>query len=169
MIGKIALISSVTIVFGIIQSILLTEIMPLGVVPDVAMILLIAASWKYGAYAGMISGFLLGIALDTMSLSIMGFHAIIYTLIAYLFGRFFQSISKGVFLMPAFSTLSATAFKYGGSYLIAVTFSLNSAAARFFTLPTLVEAAANFIIAPLFFFLFGLLTRLLESRWRYFR
>ena len=164
MIGRILLTGFTGLLFGIIQSVFLSKIMPLGIVPDIALIILIASSWRYGSITGEISGFIIGIGIDTLGLAPLGFHALLYTLTGYLFGRMQDSVAPGPFILPVIATAIATFIKYGGAFLISMIFGLNSGAVRYFSVKTVWELAANIILAPLIFLLFAHIAGLLEGK-----
>lgn len=150
--------------FGVLQSVLFADIMPMGIVPDIALILLLAASCHYGSMTGTIAGFFIGLTFDVMGLAPLGFHAFIFTLSGYLFGLLRSSIALGRFLLPILLILAATALKYGAAYLLDLVFNLGSIAMRYFLWDTLVEAGANSLLAPLIFWLFQLVRSLAEKR-----
>ena len=164
MIGRIIITGFTGVLFGIIQSVFLSKIMPLGVVPDIALIFLIAASWRYGSIIGEISGFIIGIGLDSLGLAPLGFHAFLFTLIGYLFGRMYESVAPGPFVLPVIATAIATLIKYGGAFFLSMIFGLNSGAVRYFSLKMIWELAASIILAPLIFLLFARISRLLEGK-----
>ncbi len=149
---------------GILQSTVFAGIIPFDFVPDLALLLLIAASWRYGSMLGQIAGFFIGLAIDALSLAPLGFHAFIFTLTGYLYGRLRGNISPGAVFSPMLAALAVTPIKYGGALLLALVFGLNSGAARYFTLGTLWETIANCVLAPLVFFLFRLIGEAVDSR-----
>ncbi len=164
MIGRILITSTAGIIFGIVQSVFLSKIIPFGIVPDIAMIILIAASWKYGSLVGEISGFIIGISFDALGLAPLGFHALLYTLIGYLFGRMQDSISPGPIFLPVLAAGIATLVKYGGSFFVSLIFGLNSGAIRYFSLKTVWELAGNLLLAPLVFLFVSYLAMLFEGK-----
>lgn len=168
MIIKTVLVSLGAATLGIVQSAFLSKIMPLGIVPDIALILLITASWRYGAYTGSISGFLLGISFDMMSLSPLGFFALVYTLIGYFFGRFFASVPAKSLLISLLALLLGTALKYLLSYTLGLFLGMHSTASQYFRLESLAETGLNIIFAPLVIFLFNIIAPLIEGKRRGF-
>lgn len=159
-----AVIALIGIAFGILQSSLLSEIIPFGIVPDVALIILIAASWKYGSLSGEISGFFIGLGFDAMSLAPLGFHTFLYTLLGYLFGRLKDNIAPGVVLLPVLIAFSGTLMKYILSFLMMLIFGLNSSFSQVFSSATLWEILANMILSPALFLLVTFISRLVEGK-----
>lgn len=164
MIFQIVITSTAGIVIGILQSTLFARITPLNIVPDIALMILVASAWRYGSLPGEISGFLIGLGFDAMSLAPLGFHAFLFTLAGYLFGRMKDNISPGQVIFPVAAAVGVTAIKYGGSFLLSLTFGLNSGAIRYFSLNTVWELLANMFFAPLVFLLVSLAARLSEGR-----
>ncbi len=164
MIGRILITGTTGIILGILQSVFLSKIIPFGIVPDVAMIILIAASWRYGSLVGEISGFIIGISFDALGLAPLGFHAFLYTLIGYLFGRMQNSISPGPLFFPVLAAGIATLLKYGGAFIVSLIFGLNSGAIRYFSLKTLWELGGNMLLAPLVFLFVSYLAMLFEGK-----
>ena len=150
--------------FAILQSTIFMQILPFDFVPDLALLLLIAASWRYGSMVGQVVGFFIGIGIDALSLAPLGFHALIFTLTGYLYGRLQGNITPGAAFLPAVSAVAATLIKYGGAFLLALVFGLNAGGIRYFTLGTLWEALANMVLAPLVFLLVSLIGNLAEGR-----
>jgi len=164
MIIRVLLSSSLGVFFCVIQSVFFSKIIPLNIVPDIALIVLIAAAWRYGSLTGELIGFIIGISMDALGLAPLGFHAFLYTLAGYLFGRLQGSVSPGTFLLPVIAVLAGTVLKYGGSFLISVVFGFNSGAVRYFSLKTLWAILANTILAPLVFLLFSYAVKILEGK-----
>lgn len=164
MIIQTVILSCSGILLGVLQSTLLDNIIPLNIVPDIALIMLVAAAWRYGSLSGEISGFLIGLGFDAMSLAPLGFHAFLFAFIGYLFGRMQDNIAPGSVFFPILAALIATIIKYGGSYVLSLVFGLNSGAIRYFSLDAVWELLINILLAPLVFFLVSVAGRLTESR-----
>lgn len=164
MIIQTVILSAAGVVLGILQSTLLDNIIPMNIVPDFALIMLVAASWRYGSLSGEVSGFLIGLGFDAMSLAPLGFHAFLFAFIGYLFGRMQENIAPGPVFFPVVAAAIATIIKYGGSYLLSLIFGLNSGAVRYFSLDAVWELLINILFAPLVFFLVSTVAGLSESQ-----
>ncbi len=149
---------------AVLQSTLFTQIIPFDFVPDLAMLLLLAASWRYGAMVGQIAGFFIGLALDSLSLAPLGFHALLFTLIGYLYGRLQGNTATGSIFSPVIAALAATLIKYTGASLLALVFGLNSGLVRYFTFGTLWETLANLLLAPFVFLIVKLIGNMAGGR-----
>jgi len=169
MILGILLTTLVGTAFGFLQSTLFFGIIPLGIVSDLAMIFLVAAAWRYGSLTGEISGFLIGLSFDITSLSPLGFHAFLFTLIGFLFGRMQGSIAPGPIITPILAAGIAAFIKYLGFYLLSLLFSLDIVAFRYFILKVVFETLADMMLSPLIFLLAGFLIKLLAGRKGEFR
>jgi len=161
---KTLVVSAIGALFGVLQSTLLENLVPGGVVPDIAMIILVAAAWRYGSLRGEISGFLIGLSLDALSLAPFGFHALVYTLIGYASGRLQGTIAPSGILPPAVAVLVSTVLKYAGSFALALVFGLNSGAVRFFSVEAAWELLANTVLAVPVFFVVLLAVEMGEGR-----
>ncbi|OQX28615.1 MAG: rod shape-determining protein MreD [Spirochaeta sp. LUC14_002_19_P3] len=161
---KTILVIFITSTLGVLQSVLLVDIMPMGIVPDLALVLLLAASCRYGRMTGVIAGFFVGLTFDIMGLAPLGFHAFIYTIIGYLSGLLDSSITSGLLFLPVLITLAASALKYGGAYLLKMIIGLNPGAITPFLKGAAIEAGVNALLAPLIFWLLHIITRAAEER-----
>lgn len=160
-----ALVTTVSgILLGVLQSTLLPDIMPGATVPDLALILLIASAWSYGCSVGEISGFLIGLSFDGMTLSPLGFHAFLLTLAGYFAGQLQGRITLGVWIFPVLAVLAATVLKYAGSLLIALILDISFGSVGHFSLSTAIETVENIILTPVIFRLFSLVDRLINRR-----
>ena len=137
------------------QSTFLQSLAPMGAVPDVALILLIFLSWRYGSMFGEITGFLAGLAIDSVSLAPWGFHAFLFALAGFLVGLLSGRIAPGRVLLPSAALLVATIYKRLFARLLAAVFSLPVAEVRLFTAGFAIEIALNVILAPLVFLIAG--------------
>jgi len=137
--------------FAILQSTTLSKLIPIAVVPDIAMILLVVLAMRYGSIPGEISGFLVGLSIDAISLASFGFHAFIFVLIGYLAGKFKSNFSFNPLLVPAAVVALATLVKYASAVLLSSFFGLGLGLMRLFSLRTIWELLANIVLAPLIF------------------
>ncbi len=164
MIVRIILTVIISAVLSILQSTLLVQIMPFDFMPDLALLFFVALSWRYGSMVALIAGFIIGLNHDLLSLAPLGFHAFLYTLSGYLFGRLHNHISPGPLIMPFLAALTATFIKYGGASLLDLVFALHLGTIQTFTLNTLWETLANIALAPLVFFISYQISKLTELR-----
>jgi rod shape-determining protein MreD len=163
MIRTIVLSSLLLVLCNFIQSTWFGSIAILGVVPDLALIVLVWLSYENGIAEGPISGFLSGLAEDFISASPLGFHAFVKTATAtaaaLLHGTFF--IDR--LFLPIVLGIASTIFKALVTGLLSLLFGGAVHAYNFLDRMIWIEAAYNGIIAPLVFLLLTPLKRLLVT------
>jgi len=141
----------VMLLFVLLESTLLKKLPSNYIYPDIALIILIFFSNSRGVIEGQVSGFLVGIAEDFLSLSPLGFHSFIKTIIGFIFGN-----SKGkVFIDPIFfpmlMVLIATLIKGFTAVIISSVFLSPETSPDVFTFKFAIEIIENCICAPFVF------------------
>jgi len=154
-IKKTWLPSLIIVICVVIQSTLLRNISILNVTPDIALILLVFFSNNRGSMRGQIAGFASGIVEDFLSLSPMGFHAFIKTVIGYLYGFTHGKIFIGPIFMPMIFVGVATFTKSLLGFIIFSIF-LKEYSATLFDYKFLIELGENVFLAPFIFAFMGL-------------
>ena len=149
--------------FVIVQSVFLADILPLGLVPDIALLFILVSSWRNGPMSGIVCGFCIGLTSDALGLAPLGMHAFLYTLIGYLFGRLRGNIGPGGIIPPFIAAAIATAIKYSCAYLLGWILQMDSGTERFISMKTLYEMGLNAVIAPLFFQICFLFARIIKG------
>jgi rod shape-determining protein MreD len=104
-----------------------------------------------------LSGFTTGVIEDVLSLSPLGFHAFIRTVVGFLYGLTVGSIFVDPILMPVLLTIIATLFKALISSLLVSFLSIPAEGFSVFTGPLWIEMGYNAVLAPFLFALLGLL------------
>ncbi|MDR1932711.1 MAG: rod shape-determining protein MreD [Spirochaetales bacterium] len=146
--------TALVIGFVLLQSTALHAIAIQGVVPDLSLIAVIFIANRNGAVLGETAGFAGGIVEDFLSLSPLGFHALLKTAAGFLAGSTFGVIFIGSLFMPVLMAGAATVLKYLlSAFLLAVTNGPGTNS--LFSLSTLIEIAYNMILAPFVFALLG--------------
>jgi rod shape-determining protein MreD len=138
----------------VLQSTLLHWVAIRGVIPDLGLIILVFAAIRRGSMTAQLSGFATGVIEDFLSLSPLGFHAFIRTVIGFLYGLTVGSIFVDPILMPVILTIVATLFKALISSLLVGLLAIPAAGFSVFTGPLWIEIGYNAVLAP---FLFALL------------
>lgn len=87
--------------FVFLQTNLIHRIGGLPVTPDIALILLVFSAYKQGKFKGQLSGLSSGLLMDFLSLSPLGFHALIRTVVGYTYG----SIKGKIFIDPVLAPI----------------------------------------------------------------
>ena len=104
-----------------------------------------------------LSGFVSGVVEDVLSLSPLGFHAFIRTVVGFLYGLTEGGIFVDPILMPVILIIIATIFKALISSLLVVFLSIPAAGFGVFTGPLWIELGYNAVLAPFLFAALGLL------------
>ncbi len=158
---KAFLLSSGLIALAVVlQSTLLHWIAVRGVIPDLGLIVLVFVAIRRGSMTAQLSGFVSGVVEDVLSLSPLGFHAFIRTVVGFLYGLTEGGIFVDPILMPVILIIIATIFKALISSLLVVFLSIPAAGFGLFTGPLWIELGYNAVLAPFLFAALGLLKAL---------
>ena len=141
----------------VLQSTLLHWVAIHGVIPDLGLIILVFVAIRRGSMTAQLSGFATGLIEDVLSLSPLGFHALIRTVVGFLYGLTVGSIFVDPILMPVLLTIIATLFKALISSLLVSVLSIPAEGFSVFTGPLWIEMGYNAVLAPFLFALLGLL------------
>jgi rod shape-determining protein MreD len=138
----------------LLQSTVLQAIAFEGVVPDISLIAVIFIANRNGALLGQSAGFAGGLVEDFLSLSPLGFHALLKTVVGFLAGASFGVIFIGSFFMPMLMVGAATIVK---SLFAAIVLALTSdpLSGGLVSLATVLEIAYNMILSPFVFAFLG--------------
>jgi rod shape-determining protein MreD len=99
------------IIASVLQSTLFAQIAFLGVIPDLALSILVFSAYINGTMTGQISGFFSGLFLDFLSAAPLGLNCLVRTLIGSLIGIFKGSFFLDIFLFPVILCAIATLIK----------------------------------------------------------
>ncbi|MBB6479089.1 rod shape-determining protein MreD [Spirochaeta isovalerica] len=151
---KRLLISS-AFLFGIIiiQSTLFRYIAIYEVIPNLYLIYLVFTSFYNGGLHGTVCGFATGLVEDAVSISPLGFHSIIKTIIGSVYSSFNGLVILDRIVMPMAFVLIATVLNrllaFGVISLFNLSVPVHSVFSRFF----LIEIVYNTILTPPVFFI----------------
>ena len=137
--------------FVVIQSTILKNIFNSGYSIDLALLILIFTSYSHGSIHGELSGFITGLIEDFLSLSPLGFHALIKTVLGFIYGNFKGKVFIDPIFIPILLAIVATFFKALSGFLLKVIFLSGG---NLFTFGLLIEIGINAFAAP---FVFALL------------
>jgi rod shape-determining protein MreD len=140
----------------VLQSTLLHWVAIRGVIPDLGLIILVFVAIRRGSMTAQLSGFAAGVVEDFLSLSPLGFHAFIRTVVGFLYGLTVGSIFVDPILMPVILTIVATLFKALISSLLVSFLAIPAEGFGVFTGPLWIEVGYNAILAPFLFAVLGL-------------
>ncbi len=153
----------IAIGFAVLQSNVLHGIAITGVVPDVALIVVVFLANKKGSLVGELTGFGAGVAQDLLSLAPIGFHAFSKTLIGYLVGKTHGKTFLDPIFLPILMVFIATLMQgLMASTLVAV-FRIEPAFSGVLSTRFAVELAYNALLAPPIFALLRFVPPLVEA------
>lgn len=152
MIKRIFISSAILIGCIILQSTLFRYIAIYEVIPNLYLIYLVFTSFNNGGLHGTFCGFGTGLIEDAISISPLGFHGIIKTIIGSLYSSFNGLVIMDKIVMPMVFVLIATVLNrilaFGVVSLFNLSVPVNSVFSRYF----LIEIVYNTLLTPLVFF-----------------
>lgn len=168
MIKKIAISSAFLIGCIVLQSTLFSYIAIYEVIPNLYLIYLVFTSFNNGGLHGTACGFITGLVEDAISISPLGFHGIIKTLIGSLYGTFNGVVILDGIFMPMifvfFATVLNRILAFGVVSLFHLSIPVHSVFSRYF----LIEIAYNTLLTPLVFLIADKIRNLIyPRRYRY--
>ena len=146
----------ITIGCVILQSTFLQKIAVYGVIPDLALIVVVFSSNSMGAMKGQGLGFAAGLVQDFLTTGPIGLNALIRTVVGYLFGKMKGKFFLDSILLPVIFIVVATLLKEILMSLLIFIF-LPASEISFFGSEFLIELGLNAFIAPFVFALLKLI------------
>ena len=159
---RLALSAALTAVFVLLQTTVMHRLAFQGVIPDLSLIAIVFIANKNGTIAGQSVGFAAGMVEDFLSLSPLGFHALMKTLIGFFVGMTFGVVFMDSLFIPMVMVGAAALAKNILSAFL-MTLADDSVSAGFFSLTTLLEIAYTMILSPFVFAFLGLFKFLLPK------
>lgn len=153
--------TALMLLFVFLQSTILNGIF-FGVTPDISMLILINCAHRAGAFRAQTSGFVAGIIEDIISLSPLGFHSFVKTVLGNLFGLTKGKIFLDSILLQMLFAIIATIIKIFIMFVLGSIFTPEISAINFGR-PMLLEIGINAVLSPLVFFLLKL-TGVIEKK-----
>ena len=154
--SKLIIVTIVMFLFVLLETTLFKKLPSNFIYPDIALIILIFFSNNKGVLDGEISGFIIGMAEDFLSLSPLGFNSFIKTVIGFLFGNSKGKIFLDPIFFPILMVLIATLIKGFTAVIISSLFLSPEAVPAVFTFRFAIELIENCICAPFVFALMKL-------------
>lgn len=140
----------------LLQTTLLRVVAIRGVRPDLTFVLLVFVALRRGPMVGQLTGFAVGIVEDLVSLSPLGFHALMRSTIGYVYGLFLGNVYVDPILIPVAFAAAGTLLKALLGAILEALFSISAGGFVVFTGPLWIELAWNALLAPFLFALLGL-------------
>ncbi|MCL2704892.1 MAG: rod shape-determining protein MreD [Spirochaetaceae bacterium] len=149
--SKLVPATIVMLLFVLLETTLLKKLPSNYIYPDIALIILIFFSNSRGVIEGQVSGFLVGIAEDFLSLSPPGFNSFIKTIIGFIFGNSKGKIFIDPIFFPMLMVFIATLIKGFTAVIISSVFLSPETSPDVFTVKFGIEIIENCICAPFVF------------------
>jgi rod shape-determining protein MreD len=149
---------------GLLQTTWLSGWTIAGTRPDLVLVVIAYAAHLQGAQKGQVTGFAVGAFEDILSLSPLGFHAVIRLAVGAVMGRTHGSVRGDAVIMPALLVMVATVVKVMATLIVSYLLGLDEVRAGVLALPTLVEIGLNAVVAPIGFFALGPVQRRFARR-----
>jgi rod shape-determining protein MreD len=160
--SSILISSAAAILMLFIQSTWLSHGIFLGIIPDLAMSVLLFSSFINKNGQGIIVSFVVGIVADMLSASPLGYYAFLFSSCAYLATLLSYTTEKDVFIIPFLLGTGATIVMGFLSRIIALVFSANIHSYQIFSAEFGVELIMNGRFTVLIFFLLSFVQRFFE-------
>ncbi len=144
-------------VFVVLQSTVLKNVTIFSVKPDIALVIFLLTSTRQGSFRGQLTGFSTGLLQDFLSLSPLGFNALIRTLFGYLYGILKGKLFIDPIFFPILIAVVGTLLKYLFSYILLLIFVSAASAGAVFSSHMWIEMGINSFFAPFIFALLKLL------------
>lgn len=139
----------------LLQTTLLSYLVIFGVKADVLLVVFVVLATQNGSFVSQIVGFVLGLAIDMVTASPLGYHALIFALAGYLFGLGSGKVYFDPLVMPALLGLLATIYATTLGFLVNEVFRLGAPLSAYFHIGTLFQLVLNVVLTPLVFWLYG--------------
>jgi rod shape-determining protein MreD len=164
MIGKIVFSSLFLVALSLVQTTWIQPIAIAGIIPDLALLAVIAVAYRNGPILGTTSSFIAGLIEDILSAAPLGFNAFISSLAAWMSSFLHGSIHLDRILMPALLGIGATVYKALAVQLLGSMFgsslpNYDLGGSQFW-----IELGYNAVAAPIVFAVASLLHRLTDTR-----
>ena len=141
--------------FVLLQTTVLHRFAFQGIIPDLSLIIVVYIANKNGTITGQSVGFAAGMVEDFLSLSPLGFHALMKTLIGFFAGMTFGVVFMDSLFIPMLMIgAAATVKNILSAFLLAFTDDVLSSG--FFSFETLIEIVYTMILSPFIFAFLGL-------------
>ena len=151
---------------AILQTTWLANFTVAGARPDLVLIVLTLSAHTQGVQRGQISGFLVGLVEDMMSLAPIGFHAVVRLSHSAVVGLTRGAVQTHPLFTPILLVSVAWAVKHLTALLISYVTGVGDTAARLFTAATGVEFLLTIVAAPIVFAVVERLRRRFDHRGR---
>jgi rod shape-determining protein MreD len=126
-----------------------------GTKPDLLWVIFVILASQNGSFVSQIVGFILGLAVDTVTTAPLGFHAFQFSLAGYLFGLGSGKVYFDPIVMPAFLGFLVTTFQVLSAFLLSAVFRLGEPWTAFFNLGLVMQMVLNVLLAPVAYWVYA--------------
>ncbi|MCX7025711.1 MAG: rod shape-determining protein MreD [Spirochaetes bacterium] len=155
--------SGLIVLFILAQSTWFHAIEVFGVVPDMALIVLIYVSFRNAGAEGQIAGFIAGIVQDFISAAPLGLNVFVKTVVGFAYGLIAGNFYVDRFLLPLLFGAAGTILKALSIAILAFVFPAHVHSYDFGGMTLWIETAYNAFLTPVLFFVLGLMGNLLTT------
>ena len=152
----------------LLQTTLLNRIVLFGAKPDIVLIVFVLLATQYGSLVGQLAGFVVGIAIDVITVSPFGFHAFLFTVAGYVVGLGSGKVYLDPLIMPALLGLLSTLYLAFFGFVLNLIFRLGEPWSVYFNVGLIFQVGLNVVLAPLFFWIYGLVRERFQDKRRGF-
>mgnify|MGYP001217470021 CR=1 FL=1 len=142
---------------SLLQSTWLNAVAVYAVIPDLALLVVVYTAFHNVKAEGIAAGFLSGLLQDFISSAPLGFNAFVRTVVSFGFNLISGNFYIDRILMPMLFGASATLIKALATAILALVFPAFVHGYDFLDRILWIETAYNAVLAPVLFFLLGLL------------
>ncbi len=149
---KVVFLTSLTIFFLVLLKTAVFSHLPFfDIHINLILFIIVYVSIINGSITGMLCAFIAGLLLDFLSISPIGLHSFIFTLSAYIIGKFKGVYNMNKFLFPAFLGFSSFLFNVLLVFVLHLIFGENIHIYDIFDLKFLIQLVLNTLFCPLVF------------------
>lgn len=154
---KVIFFTSLSALFlTLFQTAVLSHISVFQVLPDMILALLLYVALLNGSLTGIISGFICGLLVDFLSLAPLGLHSFIFTLLAFIAGKFYGVYNLNKIVLPCLIGSAAFILKVIILFALNFVFGKNIHLYDVFTIKFLIEFIVNILFTPVIFLFLSL-------------
>lgn len=136
-----------------------------GIVPDLAVLLIVWVAYSNRGSEGVLTAFVAGLLCDLLSAAPLGYFAFVYVVTAYLLSSLKRSVSMDRLVVPALMGAASIIVKALASALLSLFFGDGVSAPYAFTGSRLwIETAVSAVAAPLVFLILSKFPRVFVTR-----
>jgi len=130
-----------------------------GAKPDLALLVLMVYAHRQGIQRGQIAGFAIGILLDLLGASPIGFYAVLGMITGVVAGATKDAFRTDSILAPPMLALAVMLARSIAAFILSLILGLNEMRVLLWSAAYLIEIGLNIVLAPIVFLLVDLLMR----------